>query len=176
VSGSTVTLSWSAPGSGGPPSDYVIEAGLTPGGLEAANFLAGSIATTYSAIVTGTGTYYVRVHAVNAGGTGPPSNEIIVVLGALRPPGQPTGLMHSSNGADVRLTWRAPATGGPVTSYIVEAGSRPGAADLANFNTGSNVPNLAVGRVPSGIYFVRVRAANAVGVSAPSDDEVVVIQ
>ena len=69
------------------------------------------------------------------------------------------------------LTWAAPTSGGTPTSYVLEAGSSPGAANLATIpTTGTTV---AVGGVPTGQYFVRVRARNAVGTSAATSDAVV---
>src|SRR4029453_8374204 len=42
-------------------------------------------------------------------------------------------------------------------SYIIEAGSSPGAANLAAFNNGSSTNFIRAG-IPPGVYYVRVRA------------------
>ena len=68
------------------------------------------------------------------------------------------------------LTWEAPASGGPPLSYSIEAGSVPGAANLANFSTGNTATSYGTGGVPPGTYFVRVRATTAQGTSAASNE------
>lgn len=54
------------------------------------------------------------------------------------------------------------------TSYLLEGGSATGLANLANFNVGGRTTFTA--DVPGGTYFTRVRAVNACGASAPSNE------
>jgi predicted phage tail protein len=70
----------------------------------------------------------------------------------------------------VRLTWTASAT---AVNYTLEAGQTSGAADLANISLG-NVTALAAS-APPGVYYVRTRAQNACGTSAPSNEVVVTL-
>lgn len=63
----------------------------------------------------------------------------------------------------------APTTGDPGGAFVFEAGSARGRSDLANADIGSATALTATG-VPSGAYFVRVRARSASGTSAPSDE------
>jgi hypothetical protein len=56
---------------------------------------------------------------------------------------------------------------------VLEAGSFTGAANLANIDTLSTATSFFAPGVGSGTYFVRVRAKNACGVSAPSNEIVV---
>jgi hypothetical protein len=65
------------------------------------------------------------------------------------------------------LTWRA-ATGSPV-AYTAEAGAAPGQSNLAVADVGSGTTLTANG-VGNGTYYVRVRARNACGTSAPSGE------
>jgi hypothetical protein len=51
----------------------------------------------------------------------------------------------------------------------VEAGSAPGLADLASITIESGT-TLRVPNVPSGSYFVRVRARNYIGLSVASNE------
>ena len=51
---------------------------------------------------------------------------------------------------------------------LIDAGSAPGLTDLASFAVGATT-GYAVD-VPPGTYYVRVRAANALGASAPSNE------
>ena len=75
-SGSVVTLRWNAPGTGAPPTGYVIEAGSAPGLSDLIVVPVGNQTTV--ATTAPPGTYYVRVRAANARGTGDPSTEIVV--------------------------------------------------------------------------------------------------
>jgi glucose/arabinose dehydrogenase len=84
-------------------------------------------------------------------------------------PGAPTNLAGTVQGNTVSLTWNAPSTGGAAVSYVVEAGSAQGSANLGSAST---TATTLTGAVPTGQYFVRVRAANTVGTSAPSSDVV----
>ena len=53
--------------------------------------------------------------------------------------------------------------------YVIEAGSAAGLSDIAVLPTGVLDTNAA-GAVPAGTYFVRVRAANRVGLSSASNE------
>jgi predicted phage tail protein len=72
----------------------------------------------------------------------------------------------------VTLSWTAPP--GIVVSYIIEAGSSPGLANLASFPTGSAATTFTAPGVPVGAYYVRVRAVDATQVPGPASNEVVV--
>jgi hypothetical protein len=80
VSGSTVSLAWTAPSGGCAATSYVLQAGLTSGSSALANANVGS-ATSYVATGVGSGVYFIRVLAVNANGQSGPSNEISVTVG-----------------------------------------------------------------------------------------------
>lgn len=175
--GTSVTLRWNAPAGSATPATYIIEAGLTPGTANLANFSTGNTATTFSTTGVGAGTYYVRVRAANAAGTSAPSNEAVVVVGGgscTSAPGPPSGLGFSVAGSTVTLLWNAST--GPTTSYIVEAGSSTGFTDLANFDTGGTPPSLTATGVGIGTYFVRVKGRNACGTSGPSNEVVVLVR
>jgi hypothetical protein len=85
------------------------------------------------------------------------------------------GLVTRASGSGVTLTWNRSPAGGPPTFYIIEAGSAPGRSDLADFSTGAAAPSFSTSGVGAGTYFVRVRAANAQGVSAPSSEAVLIV-
>ncbi|MEZ5419889.1 MAG: hypothetical protein R2708_21445 [Vicinamibacterales bacterium] len=170
VTGSTATLGWQT----GPPpatTSFVVEAGTTPGGVEVGAFPVG-LATQASGALS-SGTYHVRVRSVGANGPGAASSDAIVTLPApAAPPGVPGALSGSTSGGVVSLSWGAAA--GNATTYVVEAGTAPGLANLVVFPTGNLDTTLAT-RAPSGTYYVRVRAANAFGVSPPTNEIVVVV-
>lgn len=90
-------------------------------------------------------------------------------------PGAPTSLSSITSGSTVALSWAAPAGGEPPTSYVLEAGSSAGLSNLANTDTGSTATSLTATNVPSGTYFVRIRARNASGTSGPSNEIIVTV-
>lgn len=96
--------------------------------------------------------------------------SVLVLPAAASAPGVPSNLGATISGTRVALTWTASVQGDAATSYVIEAGSAAERADLANFDTGSAVPAFTATNVPAGTYFIRVRAKNAAGVSAPSTE------
>jgi predicted phage tail protein len=55
-------------------------------------------------------------------------------------------------------------------SYVVEAGTTSGATNVVAFDTLSLATTFLAPGVPNGTYFVRIRARNAAGTSAPSNE------
>lgn len=173
VNGAQATLEWGPPQSGGVASQYVLTVGSAPGG---ADIVSGyPVGSGYS--VSGDlprGRYYARLQASNVLGIGPYSPEISFQINSGSGPVSPIGLSASWQGTVAILSWSVPsgATGGDVpTAFVLEAGRASGASDLAVINVG-NVLSYAAD-VPLGTYFVRVRGANALGVSGPSNEIVV---
>jgi Tol biopolymer transport system component len=167
AAGSTLTLSWSTPVGGGPPTSYTIEAGSGPGLANLASVATGNTLTTFVANGVGSGLYFIRVRATNSYGKSGPSNEVAVSVAV---PGAPRGLTGTVTGSSISLSWTAPASGGAPTSYTIEAGSAPGLANLATVATGSTATTFNAPGVASGTYYVRVRATNATGASGPSNE------
>jgi hypothetical protein len=178
VTGSTVALTWLQPTSADPATSYVVEVGSSAGAANLASFDTGSSATTLTVTAVPSGTYYVRVRAKNSAGTSAPSNEVVLTVGGgapcSSPPGAPGGLTATVSGSSVTLTWNTLTGTSAPTAYVLEAGSSPGASDLAKMSTGSAAASFAASAVAPGTYYLRVRAANACGVS-PASNEVVVI-
>lgn len=77
--GNTGRLTWAAPPEGETISNYVIEAGSTPGSNNQGTFVAPASRTNFDREASA-GTYYVRVFARNACGTSPPSEEVTVTI------------------------------------------------------------------------------------------------
>jgi hypothetical protein len=172
VVGSSVTLTWEAPLGGPAPTSYQIEAGSATGLSNLGAFQVG-LATTIS-VAAAPGTYYVRVRSRNAFGVSAPSNEVVVVVGSgCSLPTAPGTLVGSVSGSVVTLSW-TPPTGPTPLAYSIEVGASAGASDLVIINTGSPIVTLTAS-APPGRYFVRVRAQNACGLGAPSNELTLVV-
>lgn len=91
-------------------------------------------------------------------------------------PDPPSALTATVAGNSVTLTWSGPASGDAPAAYVIEAGSSPGLANLASLSTGNPSRIYQASGIAAGTYFVRVRATNGSGVSAPSNEAVVVVQ
>jgi hypothetical protein len=169
VIGSTVTLAWLPPSSGGAVSGYELEAGSAPG---VANIL--STAVSGSPLPVGgvpAGTYYVRLRSVNPAGRSGPTADVAVVVGGCTPPGA-IALNAQRSGGLVTLTWTTPSGSAPFT-YTIGAGSVPGAVDRGVFPMGG-VTAYAVAP-PPGVYYVKAVAANACGLGPISNEVLVTV-
>lgn len=83
----------------------------------------------------------------------------------------PVGVVAHVQGRFVSVSWQAVPG---ASEYIVEAGSGPGSSNLFHSSVGSQ--SSISGVVPSGRYYVRVRARNVAGLSDPSEEVVVHVQ
>lgn len=169
VRGSTVSFSWRAPISGGTPTGYILDAGITTG--QTVFSLPVGLTSSVRVPNVGTGRYYVRVRAVNAAGSSRPSNEVVVSVGCSRQPSQPTSLTANTSGNTVTFTW-VDEDGCSDTSYRVTAGSSPGTSNLAVATTDTSTLSASA---PPGTYYVRVATVSPFGETAPSNEVAVTI-
>lgn len=89
------------------------------------------------------------------------------------PVSSPLNLVVTATGGDVTLRWDAASS---VVAYVIEAGSGPGLANLANFSTGNTQTSFFASGIGAGSYYVRVRSVGAGGdVSAPSNEALLVV-
>ena len=105
--GTTATLTWTtAAGASAEdtPTNFVLEAGSTPGLSDVARIRVGNT-TSFSANVS-SGTYYVRVRAINDYGESDPTTDLVLV--APGAPNPPSGLFASGSRQQ-----RRPALGRP---------------------------------------------------------------
>jgi hypothetical protein len=183
VVGTSVVLAWTPPVSGASPSGYLIDVGSRPGATDLLVYPTGNQLLSIVATNVRPGIYFVRVRAGNAVGESLLSNEVVVIVsegggpapGPSAPPAAPIDLRAASDGSTVALVWSPPLGGGVPSYYIIEAGSSPALSDLANFSTGTPIPSFQTAGVPGGTYYVRVRAGNSIGLSAPSNEAVLVV-
>ena len=120
------------------------------------------------------GTFYVWVTPLNSAGAGPVSAPRAFTIesptpgpgSCTSPPGAVTGLTGTVSGGVASARWMAVPG---ASTYLVQAGSAPGAANLAPItDIGNNVGVQA--QVPAGFTaWVRVFARNACGTSAGTD-------
>jgi hypothetical protein len=171
TSGRALFMEWDPPSGGDPVTGYVLEAGSAPG-LANLAVLPLSAVRSFSTGVP-VGTFWLRVRAVNAAGTGDPSEDVGLVMGAANGcvglPLAPAALSAAVSGSVVTFAWAPPAGGGAVTSYVIYAGAAPGRVDLARVGTGSTAASWS-GAAPPGVYYVRVAARTACGIGPLSGE------
>ena len=90
----------------------------------------------------------------------------------VRVPPPPVALTATTSGGSASINW-APDTGSVPTSYLLDVGTSPGASNIGSFSTA--VPSLSASAVPNGQYYLRARAVNSAGISAPSAEAVLTV-
>jgi hypothetical protein len=166
-----VTLTWTAPGSDGGTSitGYLVEYSTSSSGWT--QITTGSTALTYtigppSHTLTNGTTYTFRVSAINAVGTGTPSNTINVTPSTI--PGAP--VITSSSTCDNQqsvVTWTAPNDGGaPITSYNLQYSTIPTGSWLTPTPSSVTAPTTSytfTGLTNGTQYYFQVQAVNMNG-------------
>lgn len=170
VSGSLVSGSWAPTPTA---YSYTLQIGSAPGGSDVFNAPIG--VTTAVAGHMPPGQYVWRVIAHNVAGASAPSADASFVVGGCPAPSTPHDLTATVQGQLVSLSWSPPPAGETVTGYHLEVGSATGLSDLYSGPTGSASPG-GVAAAPPGTYYVRVRARNGCGISAASNEYVVIVQ
>jgi hypothetical protein len=173
VTGNQVNISWTPPTTGSTPIlEYLLEAGNFPGGSNLGTFSLGTFTSVVASVANGT--YYVRVRARNAFGTGPASPERSFTIGVFTVLQPPRNLTATVSGRRVALLWVVP-TDGPPDAYRLEVGSVPGAANLLVVDLPGGPTSITFDDAPPGLYYVRLRAVRSGAVSPPSNEIVVLI-
>jgi hypothetical protein len=170
VSGNTVNINWSAPPFTS-ASGYVLEAGSSAGASDLIPSLALPLSQTSIGGAVPAGTYFARLRASNGCGASPATSDVFFTVGATDAiPAPPTGLVVSVAGQTVSVEWN-PSAG--ATGYILEGGTAPGLSNIARLALATT--SVVAPGIPNGTYFLRVRAVNAAGLSAPSSEFVVIV-
>ena len=167
-----VPLTWSAAASNGSAiTDYVVQYSTSATFASAVTTFAdgtsASTSTTVTGLANGT-TYYFRVAAVNAVGTGAYSSISASAIPSTIPDAPATPTITAASSGDT-FNWTAPADGGrAITGYVCQISTDDGAF-AAEGSVGAGVTSLAVGNQYSTSTFkIKVRAVNANGTSAYS--------
>ena len=141
ITGSTITFTWTLPPLGLSGVQFVLEAGTASGLTNITPGLPVGTATSFTVPGVPPGTYYVRVRSVHASGTSAPTPDIAVTVGGTgctSPPQPPLDFDYQFDSGVLSLSWIAGAGPAP-TSYLLQAGTGPGLA---------NITTLSVGPVP----------------------------
>ena len=157
--GGLVTVQWTAEGVA--PREYVLEAGLVPGGVDLRQSARTALIFTY---VAPPGRHYVRIYGSEDTGRSSPSNEVEVLVAQPRAPSAPVDLVAAAQGPSLTLAWRNTFLGGEPTDTVLHV-------------SGAFALQLPIGRrnqvrfdgVPPGTYTLQVQSVNGHGVSGLSN-------
>ena len=173
----TVTLTWTAPTTGGTVTGYQVARKQGSGDWHIVAADTGSAVTFYEdgAVTAATG-YTYRVHALNQGEAGVWSNEETVTTAAAPTvPGQPTALSVAPGmDSQLHLSWSAPSdTGGGITGYRIERSPDETPRDWTDVVTDTDSAGLTWDEdnlLADTVYRYRVSARNSAGESDPSTE------
>lgn len=171
VDGNTLAIQWDPPTSVTPVQGYRIDVGTDAAFTKVAASVPVNADVTSVSGTLADGIYHLRVVPRGAAGDGVPSKTLSIQLpggAVIAPPAAPTSWAVRSRTNPVTIAWAPGANGGAPTSYIVVAGTTPGASDLGVFDVGAATTIAGVVPIETPI-FVHVIAMNAAGtaVSTP---------
>jgi probable HAF family extracellular repeat protein len=162
VVGNVVTLRWTVPSAGLAPTDFVLEGGLTPGQV-LASVPTGGTAPTFT-FTAPSGSFYLRLYAVNGTTRSAASNEIRVHVNVPVAPSAPANLLGLANGSSLALAWTTTYSGGAPTSLVLDVTGSATASIPLGLSDG-----FSFAGVPPGTYTFTLRAQNAAGSSPASN-------
>lgn len=165
-----VALAWQPAATGPAPSGYIVEAAAE--GVSAFSEVARTTGPALVISQAPIGSWQVRVRAATAGGAGPASAPVSFATSACTlPPASPQQPWSLWTPPAFTVQWAAPLTGS-ADEYILEVGSASGISDLGRIVVPGD--RLSITEAVESIRaFVRIRARNACGESAPSAEVVV---
>ena len=179
----SAALTWAAPQQDGGSliTGYNVYKGTAPGGESGTPVNATPLsrtATGYTVTGLANGTkYYFTVKAINAAGVGIPSREASATpTTAATAPTAPRTLAASPAPASAALTWVKPAStgGSAITGYNVYEGTLPGGESGSPVNAkplaATATTYTVTGLTNAAGYYFTVKAINAVGAGAPSNE------
>jgi hypothetical protein len=163
-----VTVGWVAPSGPVIPDGYVLEGGTAPGEVLGQITTGGTAPIfTFSAP---RGAFYLRLRAFSGASFSAPSNEVRVIVDLPVAPSPPENLLGLVNGTAVALSWTNTTGGGTPTSLRLDvSGSWTGTLPLPLGEA------FSFSGAPAGTYTMTVSAANAAGVSPPSNRVTLVV-
>jgi hypothetical protein len=175
MAGPRLTLTWSAPSAPAGLTGYVVQAGSATGLTDITTIAVN--ARSLAVVPVAEGFSFVRVRAMNARGTGPASNEVLINSGDVpAPPLPPPSLASRVTGSTVTLEWSPPPGQTAPVGYVLRAGSAPGLSNLTQASAGPAQLSLTFDGVSIGVYYVRVHAVGALGLSPASNELIVIVK
>ena len=154
-----VTVQWTPDGPS--PRDFVLVAGLEPGGVALERYVGTALIFTY---VAPPGRHFVRIYGAQDTTRLTPSNEVEVLVQMPRPPSTPVDLVATAQQQSVHLGWRNTFDGGEPADVVLHV-------------SGAFALQMPIGRrhqisfdgVPPGVYTLQVQAVNRHGGSGLSN-------
>jgi len=163
---STMTLSWTAPGSGGTPTAYTVNYRVTGSGpWSSATTSASASPYTVTGLSAST-SYDFEVIATNSGGSGTASSAVTASTDAAgAAPGAPTNLAAgAATSSTMTLTWSAPGSGGTVSGFSAYFKLHSGSTwSLATAGLAASATSYTVTTLASGTSYDFYVAANSAG-------------
>ena len=168
VIGSDVALGWDEPSGAGSQcgsNSYLVQVGSAPGASDLAQVSTPGLIGAFNVSGVGAGTFYIRVRSQGPGGVSAPSNEVVITVTGIRPPGTTTwaGLVANGEGstgsdddcgvvrADVSLTIIQSGTSlTGIVRLIVRSVTVSGCQPLVGFTIGEPFSGTVTGQFPDG--------------------------
>lgn len=94
---------------------------------------------------------------------------------ATAPPDTPTAFSATAQLSTATFAWTPATTGGAVQRFLIDAGTAPGTYNLGTVPVNAPTTSLSVGGVPAGTYYLRIKAQNALGTSAPTSERTLIV-
>ena len=163
ASNNQIAVSWTAPSTGGSPITHYDLRYRISGNWTQIDGLSGT-SRTLSSLTNGS-EYEVQVRAANAKGDGAWSTSARATPGAV--PGKPARPTLEASNNQIIVTWTAPSSSSPITSYSVRYRRGTGAATRIDNLSGTSHTLDSLDNGHS--YEIRVRASNAKGAGPWSD-------
>lgn len=151
--GTTLTINWLRPTTGGVATSYNIHYGP--------NVYRGF--SSPFVVDVPVGDYSLSLSASNGAGTGPVGATVVHSVRPLPPP--PGSLSYTYNGATVSIKW---GVGIGATSYALDVGTAPGASNILSQDVGNTQSLQATVSFGTTTLYLRVRSMNGGFSSAPS--------
>jgi hypothetical protein len=168
VIGSDVALGWDEPSGAGSQcgsNSYLVQVGSAPGASDLAQVSTPGLIGAFNVSGVGAGTFYIRVRSQGPGGVSAPSNEVVITVTGIRPPGTTTwaGLVANGEGstgsdddcgvvrADVSLTIIQSGTSlTGIVRLIVRSVTVSDCQPLVGFTIGEPFSGTVTGQFPDG--------------------------
>lgn len=91
------------------------------------------------------------------------------------PPNTPSAFTVTAQLSTVTMNWTPASTGGQAQRFLIDAGTAPGNYNLGTITVNAPATSYAAGPASAGTYYLRLRAQNALGTSAPTAERSVTV-